>query len=131
MNLEESLCAHLKAYAGLAALVSTRVYPLQLPQSSTLPTVVYRRIDGPRVEMFGAASAFQTPRFQVDAWGATYASAKGAAAQVQAALGGFMGLLGGAGGVNCTALLVNDVDLPDPETGWVHVASDFVIWVNG
>jgi hypothetical protein len=49
--------------------------------------------------------------------------------QVAAALDGWYGLLGGAGGVNCAITLLNVVDLYEPDTGRYHVSSDFEIWV--
>jgi hypothetical protein len=39
--IEEALRARLIGQSGLTALVSTRVYPLGLPQNPTLPAITY------------------------------------------------------------------------------------------
>lgn len=129
MVIEEALYAHLAASAGVAALVSARIYPQTIPQDIALPAIAYQRISGVREYSHGGPSQLAHPRFQFTCQAATYAAAKSLANAVRAALSGYRGTMGGAGGVvvgGC--FMVNEVDgfeLPG-ETNVVRL--DIVIW---
>lgn len=70
----------------LHALVGDRVHPLRLPQTPTLPAIVYTVIDDPdRWGHHGFA------RVQVTAWAATYATAKAVITAARAQLRGYAG----------------------------------------
>lgn len=125
MTVEEGLYAYLAAHAGLSALIGTRLYPVTLPQTPTLPAVIYQRVSGPEVYSHQGFSNLVTPRFQFDCRGLTYASAKAVAAQVKAALRGYKGLMGTVS-VN-GARIENDLDASDPELGHYSVLIDAVI----
>jgi hypothetical protein len=129
MTLEQALRTRLAAYTNLTTLVGTRIYPLRLAQSPTLPAVTYQRISTVPVQaLSAAASAMIRTRMQVTAWATTYAGAQSVAAQIRACLDGFAGMLGGTGGVNCTVTWLNQVDLIDPEENWFYIACDFETW---
>lgn len=85
-ELEQALYTRLSGFAGLTALVSTRIYPLVLPQNPTLPAVTYQRIDGLREEGIAGSHGLAHPRIQIDAWASSYTSAKAVAVQVRSAL---------------------------------------------
>lgn len=130
MRIEEALYAHLSTHAGLTALVGTRIYPQRLPQTPTLPAVTFFRVSGPTIQDFDGTAKTRA-RFQLDCWAegdTAYADAHEVADQVIAALDGYGGQMGGAGGVWCDATLINDRDLPDPDTGWHRVSQDYEIW---
>ena len=85
--VETSLYSRLTTFAGLAALVSNRVYPLIMPQGATYPAVTYQRISTePREVAMGADPGIARPRFQVTAWAETFAGAKAAGDQIRLAL---------------------------------------------
>ena len=129
MNLDESLYARLSTYAGLIALTSTRIYPLMLPQTPTLPAITYYRVNAPTEHVMGeTTSDIERATYRIQCWGATLTSARAVAAQVIAALDGFKGLLGGATGVRCWVTQVNQVDLGDDLTGWKRRILDFELW---
>lgn len=131
MRLEQAVFNRLSTYASLMALVSTRIYPLALPQNGTYPAVTYFRVSSPRIRTFGTNLGAST-RLQVSCWARSYLAAKGVADQVIAALDGFSGTLGGVGGVPVLALdLDNETDIYEPETGLYHVPLDFTIWHTG
>lgn len=119
--IETSLKTKLLAASGVTAIIGTRLHPLKLPQSPTLPALTYQRIGGPHTHAMGEASGLAYPIIQLTSWAETYAEAKTLAAAVQAALDGQSC---GTGGV---AELQNDIDLVDPETGWYYVAADYQI----
>ena len=129
MNTDESLYARLSTYAGLIALVGTRIYPMALPQTPTLPAVTYYRVNAPTDHLMGeSASTIERAGYRIQCWGASYTVARAVAAQVIAALDAFAGILGGAGGVRCWATRTNSLDLDDPETTWKRRILDFELW---
>ena len=129
MVIEEAIYTYLSNHAGLTALVSTRIHPLIMPQSTVLPAVTFSKVSGPRVHAMQQDAGLAYPRFQVSCWGATYKSAKDVAAQVRAALQDFKGTMGGVGGVVVSGVFIQDEnDLYEPGTQVYHIALDFVIW---
>lgn len=94
MILEEGIYAHLTDDAGVAALVGTRIYPLQVPQDVTLPAVAYQRISGPRDHAHDGPTGLVRARVQFSALGSTYLEAKTVTEALRAALDGFKGTMG-------------------------------------
>lgn len=80
------LYSRLSGYAGLTALVSTRVYPNVAPQNVTVPFVTYRRVSSVRDSGFGADTGTVTDRFQFDAYATTYSGVRDIVEQLRAAL---------------------------------------------
>lgn len=126
--LEEALVSALKAHAGLEALVVERIFPVMVPQGTTLPAVSYRRVSGPRIHAMVADPGLASPRIQVDAWGATYASAKAVAAQVIDCLQRWSGTVETVS-VQDT-YFQGDQDIYDPDTERWQVSMDFIVWHN-
>ena len=128
MIIEEALVAYLTGYAGLSALIGTRLYPLRLPENPTYGAVTYHRISGPRVQSHSGPSGLAYPRFQFDCYATSYLGAKNVATQVRIALDGFKGTMGGTSGVAVSsALSQNDRDFYDPATRTWRVSTDFII----
>lgn len=134
--LEEGLVAYLKAFTALANLVSTRIYPIEFPDSVTMPCVTYFRVDTPyepTMSDSGATGTLTHPRFQFNAWATTAGSAKAISDQIRAALHGHTGSTGGSGGGAITvtiraALAQNEHLERDPTTRLYRSISDYVIW---
>jgi len=86
MSAETQLYAALSAYAGLSALVSTRIYPDVLPERAAYPAVVFSRertvpIRSISNHYFGADVAMQ-----IGCWAASRSAADAVAVAVAAAL---------------------------------------------
>lgn len=126
MIIEEALKSYLTGYAGLTALISTRVYPLRLPESPTYPSVTYQRISAPRIHSHSGPSGLAFPRFQFDCYSPTYLGAKAVATQVRLALDGYTGTMGGGVSVG-SSLLQDDRDFYDTATRIWRVSIDFII----
>lgn len=126
MTLEQALYSYLSGYAGLTALVGTRIYPVTMPQGVTYPAVTYRKVSGLAEYVLGQhVPELYNPRYQFDAWGTSYSSVKSVAEQIKAALGGYSGLMGGASGVRVIgSWIVNEIDLYESDTGVYHTAVD-------
>ena len=72
MNIDESLYKYLSTYAGLTALISTKVYPLIIPQAVERPAIAYQRISDPPEHAMGTDAAIYHPRYQINCWANTY-----------------------------------------------------------
>lgn len=129
MTIDQALYKYLSTYAGLIALTSTRIYPLAAPQGAALPLVVYQRIDDPPTHAMGSDAAIYQPRYQITAWGSTYAGAQAVAAQVKTALRDYTGVMGGAGGVTVQRVFYEGSSPGrDAETGEYYERQDYIIW---
>lgn len=131
-TLEEGLGDYLATYAGLTALISTRVYWMREPQGITLPCLTFERIDTMRThthDTSGANTDLARPRFQFDAVAETYSSAKAITDQVRAALNGKSGTIGVTYTHTIQAALV-DAEEPDydAETETYTSRSEYLIW---
>lgn len=125
MSLEAALYSKLTGDSGVAALVAGRVYPMHLPQASTLPALVYERISTVRAYAHDGQQSPTVVRMQVDSVAGTLAVARSCAEAVLACLSGFVGTVGS---VDIRATFAeNEINLPDEETGLVRVIQDFLI----
>lgn len=93
MSIESDIFDRLTGFAGLSALVSTRVFPVAAPPNVTFPIVVYSRVSAERPSVMGVDSGIVRARYQVTAWDgrragdeADYDSARAVAEQVRQAL---------------------------------------------
>jgi hypothetical protein len=131
MNLYEALYHRLTNYSGLTDLVSTRIYPIKMPQAVTYPAVTFQVISGlPRTHLMGSDDSLAAPRVQVSAWGESLSDACDVADQIRAALQDFSGTMGGDGGVTVQRIFLesDQISLYDSESEIYHVAQDFFIW---
>jgi len=125
-ELEMVLVARLSGYESLAALVSTRIYPLILPQNPTYPVLTYQRIDGPREHCMSEDAGVAHPRIQIDAWGETAASVKAVATQVRSALQRWDDAT--TSPVILDTLLDNDEASYEPDVNIHRFRQDYIVW---
>lgn len=91
MSIDSAIYTRLSGFAGLAALVSTRIYPAPIPQSPTYPLVTYMQVSGVRGYVYGNQDGFVQGRWQVDSWSTTSTGARALAEQVRLALSNYKG----------------------------------------
>jgi hypothetical protein len=129
MKIEEALYAHLTANAGVLALVSTRVYPLVIPQDIALPAIAYQRISGPRELAHDGPTGMARARIQITCQAATYTAAKAVAEAVRLALDGFRGPVAANSEVLVVeiAALANELDGYEFETAATSVRVDYML----
>lgn len=119
MSAESSLRAALLAAPAVSALVGTRVYPMLLPQSPTLPAIVYQRISSVPDHLLGEQSWRAPCRVQLSLWASTYDAMRALTIAVEAALRGYSGA-----GIRLVRLL-NMTDDYEPETKTYRMIADF------
>lgn len=130
-DIEQAVKTRLTGFAGLAALVSTRVTPMALDQElrdlpAFLDSVTFQKISALRLHSYGADPGVVTARFQIDSWGNTYNKAKAVAVQVRAALANQYGVTWSSVVIqNCR--IDNEIDDMDTETEIYRVIQDFSI----
>lgn len=127
MRIDEALYTFLSTTAGIAALVSTRVYPEALKVNVTMPAITYLQVSSVPIRTMGGRVG-RSPRFQIDCWGSTPSSARAVAETVITALDHYSGTMGGGGGVTVRgAFLENDQQIHEPEANLHRVSLDFTI----
>ena len=111
MVIEEALYSHLTGDPTVGGLISTRQYPLTIPQDVSLPSVAYQRLSGPGETAHDGAVGVEGGRFQFTCQAQGYDDVKELANAVREALIGFKGLMGGSGGVLVDGCFVlNELD---------------------
>jgi hypothetical protein len=117
--IETELFSVLKNNTQVAAAVSTRIYPLMLPQVSTLPAIVYQRISSTPTTSIDGDSGLDSVRIQVSCWADTYGAAKGLAEKVRTAVNGATTL---------KSITLMESDDIDNETRKYRALIDFRLW---
>lgn len=128
MSTAAAIYARLSGFAGLTALVATRVYPVEAPANVTRPYVVFASISAVRLNHLTGPAEVVNPRVQVDAYAVRYIDAQAIAEQVRAALDGFAGTSGGVSVISCACIDGREFyeDAANPP---LHRASlDFSVW---
>jgi hypothetical protein len=107
MSIEQKLNEALLQYAGVQAIVSSRVYPTAAPAEAIAPFIVTRIIDkGP----FTLNSEVERAQAQVTTWAESYTPAKSGAIAARAALDAAAVLNGLAAAID------TESDVVDPDT---------------
>lgn len=130
MIIEEALYTHVTSNSGFAALASARLYPMVIPQDAALPAVAYQRISGVRVHDMQEAAHLAHPRYQFTVVASSYSNARAVVNALRTALVGYMGTMGGAGGVRVMAVFCeNEIDNGfDQASGRFTIRIDFIVW---
>ena len=131
MTLGEALYTKLSTGTLTTSLGSTNIYPMVIPQESTLPAVTYQEISEPWVHAMGNDPGLRSPRYQVSIWSTTYNQVKSVVKIVRELLQDFTGNLGGSVPVQ-RIFFEDETDLSvvNSVTQEItyHVAQDYLIW---
>jgi hypothetical protein len=92
-EIYEGFVAYLEAYAGLTALISTRIYPEELPQGCTLPAVVYILVSDVKDHFLTGQATLEQPIYQLSVFASTKTAAKNVANQLKTALCDYHGTM--------------------------------------
>ena len=133
MDISVALFDYLSTYAGLTALLSTRIYPIVLPQDVTLPAITYQKLSKLTVHTMGNDPGLGKPRYQFTCWGETPTSAKAVKLQLQTALQNQRNQLwGGESGVTVTVIgpenEIDNFELTKADVELFSVSQDYYVW---
>ena len=90
-TLDEGPFDHLTGYAGLAALIGTRLHPDYFSEDEELPAIAYSLEDDRSMHTQQGPSALRQAIYRLDIWTDTAAEAMAVMKQMRAALDGFRG----------------------------------------
>lgn len=124
MGIEESIRTHL--VDDTTVDVSSRIYPLRLPQGYTLPAISYQRISAERVHELSGPTGWAWARFQLDCWSSSYSGVRSLAESVRQSLDGYKGILGGGSHVG-GIYIEGERDLFEEDAEIYRVTMDFLI----
>jgi len=126
MTIATLLRAALTGDTAVAAIVSTRIYPVKLPQTPTYEAISYARVSN--TERNGSTALRET-RFQINCWADTYIKAGALAAAVKTALEGYTNT-SQTPGIKM-ALVVNELDDYDDEVKVYREIVDVILTTTG
>ena len=106
--------------------ITTRCYPVTIPQSPTYPLILYTKITGMRDHHLRGPSGHAHPRLQIESWSKSYSEAKTLAAAIRKALDGYSGTASGT--VIRSCLIESERDIFESEIEVYRVTSDWFIW---
>jgi hypothetical protein len=90
--------------------------------------LTYLKVSGTPLYAHDGDARLPSARFQIDIWASSYSSLKAVRAELETALSGFRGTMGGVGGVVVgSAFLVGEQDDYEPETSRYREMLDFII----
>ena len=124
--IEKDIHYELSNDTDVKALVSTRVYPLKLPQGWTLPAITYQLVSNERAHTLAGPSGRIRPRFQIDCWDDDYEDVKTLATAVRQCLDGFKddsNTESDIGGIT----LVGERDIWEEQIKLFRISMDFII----
>ena len=113
VDVEEAIKTRLDTFSGLTALVSSRIYYVEMPQDVAYPAVVYQRITTDRPSAMGSDIGIARVRFQVTVYGDVAIDVRNAAQQVRAALQRWNGTEQGV--VILATFMEDEIDQKNPD----------------
>lgn len=126
MSIATILKAALAADTAINALVSGRIYPVQLPQSVTYPAISYQRISSTGTN---GNTAMRESRYQISCWAETYLGGLTLAAAVKALAEGYTNTAS-TPGIKMTQI-VNELDDYDDSARVYRVIVDVIFTTTG
>lgn len=120
-SLHGAIRAMLAADTAVKALVSSRIFPVQLPLGTTLPAISIHEIDGPENYLTGHGY----PRYQISCWAKSFADVQSMKVAVKACLTNYRGVASG----NHIKMItfMGSLDDYDAETQIYHIPLDFQV----
>lgn len=119
MTVESDIYTALADDATVGGLVSTRIYPVILPQNVDYPAISYQRVGNAPRPTLEDGVGLQNPRFQIDAWAESADGARALATAVIAAM---------SAATSVDAIFLSDNDIYESDLEIFRVSVDFSVW---
>lgn len=131
MKTEAALAIYLNAYTNLTDLVSDRIFPVIHEQDADTPSVIYRRMGTDPVHAMGSDATVRPVTILLVALAETYTEVKDVQEQVEAALRGYTGTMGGGSGVPIQSVLLNNISEDyEEDMRYFIVYLEFEFWAE-
>jgi hypothetical protein len=108
--IEKAIYSLLSNDANVSGLVSTRIYPNEIPQGQDMPAIVYEQTAGDREHTMAGPIGMVNAGYVITCWSETYAVARQLADYVRIVLDGHSGTTGTQ--VVYVIFLENEMDNP-------------------
>lgn len=92
--VEKAIYSLLTNDANVSGLVSTRVFPIRIPQGASMPAITYEQETGPREHTLDGPVGMVPASFAINCWSTTYAQARMLADYTRICLDGYAGTTG-------------------------------------
>jgi hypothetical protein len=125
--IDEEMRTYLLSIPGVAAEITARIYPMPLPQGTTLPAVTYQAISDIQGYSNGNDTCYRLMRYQLDCWSDSQQEAVRVDETIRAALSGHSGQWG-AHDIGFVKRSTGSSHY-EPETQLRRVRSDYLIHV--
>lgn len=129
-DVGKAIRTRLLSVAAVTNLVSTRIYPLTLPQGVTMPAVRYTRVSGNSDPYIGGTTGAATARLQFDIFATSYAGAEAVRDAIKEAIDQYTGTSSGVVIHSCNSAMHMDLfDEPvhGDAVGLYQMVSDYEI----
>lgn len=119
--IETKIYAHLSTTTAItvSSSVSTRIYPIILPQEVTYPAITYFKVIGIKENNLSGYSSMENSQIQIDCWTETYKEAKNLSTRVHSAMGAATAY---------SAILISDNDIYEDEVDVYRVSQSYSCW---
>jgi hypothetical protein len=128
VDFAAALYTFLTTNSGIVAQVSTRTYPVQLPQGVTLPALVFREMYTDTNYALQADDTLIRPTYEIEAHASSHAAARTAIRAVETALQNYSGTM-----TTCTVqavLMAGGSEDYDPDTTNYWRSKEFTFFVQ-
>jgi len=119
MTINTDIFTSLTNHAGLSALVSSRLYPIKLPQKPTYPLIKYQRVTNEHINSLTGSSGLNKSRYQFDIYSETHSAAGDIADQLALAMA--------SGSYQSILLSTADLDFDDNAEKY-RITIDYSVW---
>jgi hypothetical protein len=131
MAIGSAIYSILSGDSTVTGLVADRIDPNFVPQGKSMPAITYTQITGQRDTTMDGVSGLVDSRYQINAWGSTYASVEAVAEAIRGAMVDYSGTAGGK--TISWIKLDNEGDIPVYENGVDQLIRygrrhDYIIW---
>lgn len=117
--VETELYSALTADTTIFAVTSARIYPVVMPQNVSFPAITFERISSQPINGLAGYLGMDNARIMLNVWATRYDEAKELAEDVHDCLNKVTAF---------RALLVNNLDGYDVDTGLYVVSHDYSCW---
>jgi len=124
MSAEKVIYSILKNDSEVSA-VTTRIFPVILPQGASLPAIVYQQVSDPSFKDIAGVTNYGNTRMQINIFSGKYSEAKSLTKKVKSALNNYSGIVDTTDVHQIT--VEDEIDDFEPTTQFYRVIVDVIV----